>query len=89
MYPPPVAALRAADSTLAPFARMVMPRWHALSQRGAPWSSADGCHGAAGGPKLGLRNTVRFNAKLWGHKAIPTKIIQAKLLLNSREILPQ
>lgn len=41
---------------------------HAMNLRGAPWISADGCHGAAGGPKLGLRNTVKFNAKLWEHK---------------------
>lgn len=42
---------------------------HAINLRGAPWISADGCRGAAGGPKLGLRNIVKFNAKLWEHKA--------------------
>lgn len=41
----------------------------AVNLSGAPQISADGCHGAAGGPKLGLRNTVKFNANLWEHKA--------------------
>lgn len=31
--------------------------------------SADGCHGAAGDSKLSLRNIVKLNAKLRGHKA--------------------
>jgi len=68
---------------------MAMILWHAMNLRGAPWVSANGYHGATGSSKLGLRNTVKFNAKPCEHRANLYKNNSEKLLLNSREILPQ
>lgn len=78
----PEGPFRAADS----FAGMAIHLGHAMNQRGAWWISADGCHAAGVAPKIGWRSAVRFNGELWGHKTNCYKIIQAKLLLNSREL---